>query len=48
LNALTVRQYFELLAGMEMNENARLLALARRIEARIANEDGLGQLQRAA
>jgi hypothetical protein len=48
LNTMTVRQYFEVLAGMEMNENARLLALARRMEARIASEDGVKHMERAA
>ncbi len=47
LHALTVRQYFELLAGMEMKENTRLLALAYSIEARLRGEDELDLPQAA-
>ncbi len=39
LNALTVQQYFELIAGIEMKEKTRLLALARQIEARMMEAD---------
>ena len=35
LEDITVLEYFELLAGMEMTENARLLALGRQISARL-------------
>ncbi len=38
LDQLTVREYFELLAGMEMREKTRLLVLARRIEGRRRSE----------